>query len=273
MDKYEREPEQKSEEKSKPIDNEIRVTTTGKMRSYITYATKKLEDDKCEEITLKAMGKAINKTVSIAEIIKRRIPNLHQITQIDSTIIEEKYNPNEEGLDTVHTTRHVSSILITLYTREPDTKSVGYQPPIPEAEVRPTPNRNPSFSNQTRPAARRGRMNRRRGRGRRGGNTRPNQTQDQQQQEAQSQTTPQQPSQSQQQSQPQQSQPQQSQSSQQSQQTTQQQSQYSGPGRRGRGGRGRGGRRGRGRGRGRGGRNIGGAQGQGQAPRNNTQKF
>lgn len=52
-----------------------------------------------KEIVLKAMGRAINKTVTIAEIIKRRIPNLHQITEIDSTDITDTWEPLEEGLD------------------------------------------------------------------------------------------------------------------------------------------------------------------------------
>jgi len=137
MEKYTRIDIAKSEE---PINkNEIRVTTQGKMRRYISYATSLLQDKQCEEITLKAMGKAINKTVSIAEIIKRRIPGLHQITEIDSTDIKETYTPNEEGLDRVETTRHVSSILISLSTREPDTSAIGYQPPIPDTEVKSSP--------------------------------------------------------------------------------------------------------------------------------------
>jgi len=173
MDKYIREVEANPDEvKTKPNDNEIRVTTMGRMRSYITYATKKLQDGKCDEITLKAMGKAITKTVTIAEIIKRRIPNLHQVTQINSTLIQEKYAPKEEGLEPVFTTRHVSSILISLYAREPDTKLVGYQPPLSE-DVSIAPAQMNTGPMINRPA--RGRNFRgRRGRGRnRGMNTKP----------------------------------------------------------------------------------------------------
>jgi len=139
MDKYLRVETSKPEETINK--NEIRVTTQGKMRRYISYATSLFQDKQCEEITLKAMGKAINKTVAIAEIIKRRIPGLHQITEIDSTDIKETYTPIEEGLDIVETTRHVSSILISLYMREPDTSAIGYQPPIPDTEVKTTPGR------------------------------------------------------------------------------------------------------------------------------------
>lgn len=71
------------------------------------------------------MGRAINKTVTIAEIIKRRIQGLHQITQIDSTDITDVWEPLEEGLDRLETTRHVSSIQITLSTSTLDTNHPG----------------------------------------------------------------------------------------------------------------------------------------------------
>jgi DNA-binding protein len=45
------------------------------------------------------MGRAINKTVTIAEILKRRIPGLHQITEIESTDIIDVWEPLEEGLE------------------------------------------------------------------------------------------------------------------------------------------------------------------------------
>ncbi len=64
------------------------------------------------------MGRAINKTgklnhesskhrnshclVTIAEILKRRVPKLHQTTQIESTDITDVYEPLEEGLDRYH---------------------------------------------------------------------------------------------------------------------------------------------------------------------------
>jgi DNA-binding protein Alba len=69
MDKYKR------VDNPKPVteiqENEIRITTQGKMRSYIAYATNLFQKGN-SEVILKAMGRAINKTVTIAEIIKRR---------------------------------------------------------------------------------------------------------------------------------------------------------------------------------------------------------
>jgi DNA-binding protein Alba len=134
MDKYEK--VEKPREETEIKDNEIRITTKGKMRNSISYATTLFKDKGFNEVILKAMGRAINKTVTIAEIIKRRIPNLHQITEISSTDITDVYEPLEEGLDRIETTRHVSSITIILSTVPLDTSAPGYQAPLPEDQVK-----------------------------------------------------------------------------------------------------------------------------------------
>ncbi|CAN6480776.1 unnamed protein product [Victoria cruziana] len=96
MDRYQRVEKPRPEA---PInENEIRITTQGRMRSYITYATTLLQEKGSNEIILKAMGRAINKTVMIVELIKRRIVGLHQITSIGSTDIVDTWEPLEEGL-------------------------------------------------------------------------------------------------------------------------------------------------------------------------------
>ena len=59
------------------------------------------------------MGKAINKAVTIAEILKRKMP-LHQITTMSSCEIVNVYEPLEEGLDTVVNQHYVSCLTITL---------------------------------------------------------------------------------------------------------------------------------------------------------------
>lgn len=51
-----------------------------------------------------------------AEIVKRRILGLHQDTKIGSVDITDTWEPLEEGLNRLETTRHVSVITITLST-------------------------------------------------------------------------------------------------------------------------------------------------------------
>jgi DNA-binding protein Alba len=147
------------EEKIK--ENEIRITSSGKMKNYIDYAEKNLTNAEKPntEVILKAMGRAINKAVTIAEILKRRVPGLHQITRVHSTEVTDVWEPIEEGLDRIETTRRISSISIILSTKPLDTSDPGYQPPISQEQQ---PMRNNRF------IRRRGRGNRvggRRGRG------------------------------------------------------------------------------------------------------------
>ncbi|KAK3008517.1 hypothetical protein RJ639_013225 [Escallonia herrerae] len=134
MDRYQKVEKPRAET---PIDeNEIRITSQGRMRSYITYAMSLLQEKGSSEIVFKAMGRAINKTVTIVELIKRRIVGLHQITSIGSTDITDTWEPLEEGLLPLETVRHVSMITITLSKNELNIASVGYQPPLPAELVK-----------------------------------------------------------------------------------------------------------------------------------------
>ncbi|KAM0833988.1 hypothetical protein ACQ4PT_063909 [Festuca glaucescens] len=135
MDRYYRVEKPRNEA---PIsDNEIRITAMGRMRNYIGYGMSLLEENGHDEITIKAMGRAISKTVMVAELIKRRIAGLHQNTSTESVDITDTWEPLEEGLLPLETTRHISMITLTLSKKALDTSSTGYQPPIPAEEVRP----------------------------------------------------------------------------------------------------------------------------------------
>ncbi|EOY05357.1 Alba DNA/RNA-binding-like protein [Theobroma cacao] len=78
------------------------------------------------EVVLKAMGQAISKMVAIAEIIKKRIPGLHQETSISSMSITDMWEPMEEGLVPLEMTCQVFLILISLSTKELNKSSPGY---------------------------------------------------------------------------------------------------------------------------------------------------
>jgi len=116
---------------------EVRITQQGKPRNYISYAMK-LFADNSDKIVLKAMGRAINKAVTIAEILKRKMP-LHQCNALSSVEMIDIFEPLEEGLDRVESRRYVSCMQITLSkTLEGiDVNDVGYQPPLPPEEMNP----------------------------------------------------------------------------------------------------------------------------------------
>lgn len=77
------------------------------------------------------MGRAINKAVTIAEILKRKMP-LHQQNVLSSVEMIDVYEPVEEGLDTVESHRYVSCMKITLSlsSDDLDVSHPGYQPPL-----------------------------------------------------------------------------------------------------------------------------------------------
>ncbi|KAH7671232.1 AlbA-like protein [Dioscorea alata] len=135
MDRYQR--VEKTMPESAIDENEIRITAQGRIRNYITYAIALFQEKGSEEIVLKAMGRAINKVVVIAELIKRRIVGLYQNTTTGSIDITDSWEPLEEGLLPIETTRHVSVMAITLSKKELDSSSPGYQPPIPADQVKP----------------------------------------------------------------------------------------------------------------------------------------
>jgi hypothetical protein len=84
------------------------------------------------------MGRAINKAVTIAEILKRKMP-LHQVNSLSSVEMVDVFEPLEEGLDTVTSRRFVSCMKITLSRNADgiDPKDIGYQAPLPTEEMHP----------------------------------------------------------------------------------------------------------------------------------------
>lgn len=82
------------------------------------------------------MGRAINKAVTIAEILKRKMP-LHQQNVLSSVEMIDVYEPVEEGLDTVESHRYVSCMKITLSLSADglDVSHPGYQPPLSADDV------------------------------------------------------------------------------------------------------------------------------------------
>lgn len=118
-------------------DSEVRITQQGKPRNYISYAMN-LFAEGSNSIFLKAMGRAINKAVTIAEILKRKMP-LHQINTLSSVEMIDVFEPLEEGLDVVTSRRYVSCMKITLSRSGEgmDAHNIGYQPPLPMEEIHP----------------------------------------------------------------------------------------------------------------------------------------
>lgn len=88
-------------------------------------------------MVLKAMGHAISKAVTVAEVLKHRVAGLHQVTQLSSVETVDVFEPLEEGLDRVESKRHIPGICIRLSLDPLDEGDPGYQAPLPASQVSP----------------------------------------------------------------------------------------------------------------------------------------
>lgn len=144
-------------EKGQGPENLIRVTAQRGQRSYISYAIALLngEEGKAKQDTIKVsgMGAAIFNAVNIAEIVKRRVKGLHQITEISSETVKDSYE-GIESKKTMDVERKVATVLITLSTKALDKKNIGYQAPLPEDQVTEQEERAPAERRERRTGGR-----------------------------------------------------------------------------------------------------------------------
>merc|ERR1712151_691043 len=133
LDKY-----QRINQDKEPINPyEIRIRSSKDTKFYVGYAMYLLDRANSESVTIKATGNAIPKAVNVVEILKRRVEGLHQLNRIKHAEVEDKYEPLEEGLDTVIVKRFLSLIEITLTKNIPQEaqEEIGYQKPLPKDEI------------------------------------------------------------------------------------------------------------------------------------------
>ena len=78
MEKYQR----VDKPREKAPDNEVRINKNTPMSNYVKYILSQFQEKGAEEVTIRSMGDAITKIVTIAEIIKYRVKGLHQINNI-----------------------------------------------------------------------------------------------------------------------------------------------------------------------------------------------
>lgn len=85
----------------------------------------------CGHIVFTATGKGVSKAITCAEIMKRRVKGLHQLTRLLYTTVAEVWEPLESaaGLDSLSVSRKVPAIWILLCREAPDCSQPGYQAP------------------------------------------------------------------------------------------------------------------------------------------------
>ncbi|XP_008321182.1 ribonuclease P protein subunit p25-like protein [Cynoglossus semilaevis] len=85
----------------------------------------------CKQIVFTASGKGVSKAITCAEVVKRRVKGLHQLTKLLYSTAVEVWEPLEPdaGLDSLTVNRNLPSIWILLSTAPLDSSQHGYQAP------------------------------------------------------------------------------------------------------------------------------------------------
>uniref|UniRef100_A0A3Q2ZPZ5 Ribonuclease P/MRP 25 subunit-like n=1 Tax=Kryptolebias marmoratus TaxID=37003 RepID=A0A3Q2ZPZ5_KRYMA len=123
---------------------EVRVKDGSKIRNLLRFALSRMEAEEeeegrqeapgrplCRQIVFTATGKGVSKAITCAEIVKRRVKGLHQLTKLTYGTVLEVWEPLEPaaGLDSLTVSRNLPAIWILL-SREPlDCSQPGYQAP------------------------------------------------------------------------------------------------------------------------------------------------
>ncbi|NXN66735.1 RPP25 protein, partial [Himantopus himantopus] len=118
---------------------EMKVKEGSKIRNLMNFAMAQMELKGSRQIVFSGCGRAVTKTITCVEIMKRKLGGLHQVTKVRyKTLLEvwENQDPLPGGPAqnlTVH--KNVPSICILL-SRDPlDPNQTGYQPPEPRTQL------------------------------------------------------------------------------------------------------------------------------------------
>ncbi|XP_067275259.1 ribonuclease P protein subunit p25b [Pseudorasbora parva] len=110
---------------------EMRVKEGSKIRNLMGFAMARMQDDQTglRQVVFTGSGRAVTKTITCAEIMKRKIVGLHQMTKLQYKGLREVWE-SQDGADSemsIHRTLPSISILLS---KDPlDPLEPGYQPP------------------------------------------------------------------------------------------------------------------------------------------------
>ena len=121
--------------------NEVRVRSQRAQSIYISYIIKALgastdgeaPAETFDSVTVRGMGHSISNVVNIAEVVKRRVRGLHQMTTISSETMPA--GESEKDGEDARPDRKVSVLAIVLSKKPLDASKPGYQEPLPDDMV------------------------------------------------------------------------------------------------------------------------------------------
>ncbi|MEQ2280651.1 hypothetical protein AMECASPLE_022092 [Ameca splendens] len=119
---------------------EMRVKEGSKIRNLMGFAMARMQGEKTgsaggatvgglRQVVFTGSGRAVTKTITCAEIMKRKVGCLHQITKLRYKVLKEVWESNQGAPSEMTVHRTVPSISILLSKDPLDPQEPGYQPP------------------------------------------------------------------------------------------------------------------------------------------------
>lgn len=120
---------------------EMRVKEGSKIRNLMGFAMARIQGEKgvsggagasdsgLRQVVFTGSGRAVTKTITCAEIMKRKVGALHQLTKLQYKVVKEVWESAEGGSSEMTVHRTVPSISILLSKDPLDPREPGYQPP------------------------------------------------------------------------------------------------------------------------------------------------
>ncbi|XP_060115960.1 ribonuclease P protein subunit p25 [Heteronotia binoei] len=114
---------------------EMKVKEGSKIRNLMGFAMGRMGQEATRRIVFSGCGRAVTKTVTCVEIMKRKLGGLHQVTKVRYKTVREVWESRDRPQPpqgrpqplTVH--KNVPSICILLSKDPLDPQQMGYQPP------------------------------------------------------------------------------------------------------------------------------------------------
>lgn len=119
---------------------EMRVKEGSKIRNLMGFAMARMQGEQgvsgggvsgggLRQVVFTGSGRAVTKTITCAEIMKRKVGSLHQLTKLQYKVVKEVWESAEGGTSEMTVHRTVPSISILLSKDPLDPQEPGYQPP------------------------------------------------------------------------------------------------------------------------------------------------
>ncbi|KAK2853562.1 hypothetical protein Q5P01_006223 [Channa striata] len=119
---------------------EMRVKEGSKIRNLMGFAMARMQGVEgvsaggmsgggLRQVVFTGSGRAVTKTITCAEIMKRKVGALHQLTKLRYKVVKEVWESSEGGTSEMTVHRTVPSISILLSKDPLDPLEPGYQPP------------------------------------------------------------------------------------------------------------------------------------------------